>query len=105
VAQLSTLGIIARMKPSTRKWLLIIAVVWAAMPWLCWFVFQFHKPDHADVFWLPAMPLVIISFIPMLVSHPDTVGFPVGWVIGSSVFNFMVVALVMFFVKSIQETK
>src|SRR5258706_9926737 len=103
VSEFTSEASFASMKTSTRKWLLIVAVVWAAMPWLFWSVYQFHNPDHADVFWLPAMPFVILSFVPMLVSRPETVGFPMGWVIGSLAFNFVVVALVMFFVKTVQE--
>jgi len=34
------------------KWLWIFPALWAISPWLFWFVYQFHKPDHADPFWL-----------------------------------------------------
>ena len=84
------------------KLLLIVAVIWAVMPWALWFVYQFHKPDHADPFWLLAMPLVFLSFIPMLLKHSDTGSggwFPVGWVIVSSAFNFAVGTLLAIFVR------
>jgi hypothetical protein len=78
------------MKPSRIKWSLIISSAWALLPWLLWAVFQFHKPDHASLFWMLAMPFVFISFILMLLIHGDTYTadwFPMAWVFGCSVFN------------------
>lgn len=94
------------MKTSTFKGLLIGALIWALLPWLFWCVCQVHKPDHADPFWLPAMPIVLASFIPMLISHyegPDW--FPIGWVIASSVFNLVVGVLVSFVTRSISRAR
>jgi hypothetical protein len=94
------------MKVSLFKGLLIVVVIWAVMPWALWFVYQFHKPDHADAFWLPAMPLVFLSFVPMLLKHSVTGSeswFPIGWVVGSSAFNLAVGILFAFLVRSLRR--
>ena len=86
----------------TTKWLLLIPAIWGALPWVFWCVYHFHKPDHADPLWLPAMPFVFVSFIPMLLfgngtQNPDW--FPLGWVAGSSVFNLAAGGLLFLFVS------
>lgn len=64
------------------------------VPWVLWAIYQFHKPDHADVFWLPAMPLSFIFLLPMWLIHggggPNW--FPVDWVALSSAFNLVFAA-------------
>lgn len=79
------------MKTFKFKWLLIVTGTWALLPWLLWLVYQFHKPDHADVFWLLALPFTFISFLPMFLSQGGDapMWFPMGWVIGSSAFNLV----------------
>lgn len=71
-------------------------------------VFQFHKADHADPFWLPAMPFVYGSFIPMMLfgnSADNPNWFPLGWVIGSSVFNLAIGTLVSALIWSKSDAK
>jgi len=88
-----------------KRWLLILALTWAALPWVFWGVYQFHSPDHADAFWLPAMPFILISFIPMWVGHgtADPNWFPLAWVIGSSIFNLTVGALLVIIVSGMRR--
>jgi len=89
-------------KPSRTKWALIISSAWALLPWLLWAVYQFHKPDHADLFWMSAIPLVFISFIPMLLSGGGTQTgdwFPIAWVFGCSVFNLAAGLLLSFVIR------
>ena len=95
------------MRRSRIKWPLIASGAWALLPWLLWAVYQFHKPDHADPFWLPAMPLVFASFIPMLLNYGDTPAgnwFPIVWVLGSSVFN-LAAGLLLSFIVSLFSTQ
>lgn len=71
-------------------WGVMCAAIWAFMPWFFSAVYDVHKFDHADPFWLGAAPVVLASFIPMWFSHSRVIGFPLGWVIVSSVFNLTV---------------
>ena len=76
---------------SKRRWLsrpvLIGVAAWALLPWFFALVYSFHPFDHADPFWLPALPWVIVSFLPMEMFAPHAHGFPLPWVAASSVFN------------------
>lgn len=81
-----------------------IAIIWALMPWLFAAVYLVHKPGHADPFWLPAMPFAFASFIPMLLSGADTTGFPLKWVILSSLFNLSVGVLLAYFVAWVRSS-
>jgi ACR3 family arsenite efflux pump ArsB len=88
----------------TAKWILI--GLWVISPWLFWTVYQFHSPDHADVFWTAAMPLVIVSCQPMLLSHSATEGavlFPTGMVAWCSIFNLVAGVLIFTIVKTLKK--
>jgi hypothetical protein len=90
------------------KWLSFVPMTWALLPWLFWCVFQFHKPDHADPFWLPAIPFIYVSFIPMMLFGHDSDNpnwFPLGWVAGSSVFNLAAGALLSVIIWFMIDTK
>ncbi len=90
-----------------RKWFLILPVwIWALLPWIFWCVYEIHKPGHADPFWLPVMPLVFVSFIPMLLVQRDANPnwFPLGWVIGCSLFNLTVGALLIVTITGLRKS-
>jgi hypothetical protein len=84
-------------------WVWLVGSAWALLPWMFWAVYQHHKPDHADVFWLPAMPLVFLSFIPLLAAYGGDTShdnwFPVGWVLVCSVFNLIAYPLTLLLIR------
>jgi hypothetical protein len=51
------------------------------------------------------MPFILISFIPMWVGHgtADPNWFPLAWVIGSSIFNLTVGALLVIIVSGMRR--
>jgi hypothetical protein len=69
-------------------------------------VYQFHKPDQADVFWLTAMPFTVVSWLPLLLSHSATEGatlFPEGTVALCSIFNLVAGVLILSVVKTLKK--
>jgi hypothetical protein len=67
----------------------VVIFLWTALPWLFWIVHQHHAFGHADPFWLLAIPFVLMSMAPMLIAAPEAIGFPLRWVIESSIFNLI----------------
>ena len=81
------------------RWLKILPVLWALLPWFFWCVYQFHKLDHADPFWLVAIPFVFVSYIPAMVFGSGAGSadwFALGPVIISSIFNLALGAFLIF---------
>ena len=52
-----------------RKWkFFILPMSFGSLPFLFYVVGMFHKPDHADPFWLPMFPVYLVSTIPNIVA-------------------------------------
>jgi hypothetical protein len=92
------------MKSSPFKKVTIAALIWALLPWGFCAAYTLHKPHHADAFWLPAIPLVFVSFIPILIPailgfYDSDTEFSLGMVIGSSIFNLMAGLFIAYLVR------
>jgi hypothetical protein len=94
------------LKPSNLKLTLLVSGAWALLPWILWLLYQFHKPDHADIVWWAATPAVFIAYSPMIMFRVDSeVGnwFPMAWVVGCSAFNFVIGTVICFFVRAVRN--
>jgi hypothetical protein len=71
-----------------------------------WYISRLYKPDHADPFWLPVMPVVLLSLLPSLVL-PDAPGvfIPLSHAAVSSVFNLTVGLLIALVLRRVVRKK